>query len=89
MKPHITPTIGRVILYRGKDGGLRPAIVTQVFGEYCVNAHVFGNTTDDCEAGVKTSITHADPIDEPACFPSWHWMGFQLGQAQAQKSVPN
>lgn len=79
--PHIVPTIGRVVHYRGKDGETRAAIVTRVYGPFCINVHVFAREPGDAEAGDKTSVTHADPAQEPACYPSWHWMPFQLGQA--------
>lgn len=79
--PHIDPTIGRIVLYRGSDGHTRPAIVTHAHGPFCINAHVFGKNATDPETGVHTSVTHADPEQEPGCFPSWHWMPYQLGQA--------
>ena len=79
----IMPSLGRIVLFRGSDNVTRPAIVTAVHGIFCINIHVFGRASDDKEAGVKTSVTHADPIEEPGCFPSWHWMTYQV-QAQAQ-----
>lgn len=71
------PSIGRIVLYRGKDGLVRPAIVTQVHGQFCVNLNVFGHTSADNETGIHTSVTHAQPDQEPGCFPSWHWMPSQ------------
>ncbi len=74
---HPMPTIGRTVLYRGKDGRIRPAIVTHVWGEFCINLEVFRKDTQDTEGGVYTSVTHADPEQEPGCMPSWHWMDYQ------------
>lgn len=87
MDKHITPTIGRIVLHRGKDGQIRPAIVTHVWGEFCINAQVFPKDNGDKEAGVKTSLTHADPEQEPGCLDSWHWMPYQKQQAAAGTSV--
>jgi hypothetical protein len=75
------PTVGRIVLYRGKDGLVRAAIVTHTHGPLCINVHVFGHTAADPEAGVHTSVTHAQPDQEPGCFPSWHWMPYQLQTA--------
>lgn len=75
---HITPTVGRIVLYRGADGETRPAIVTRVHGPFCINANVFPRDHVDPEAGFKSSLTHADPAEEPGCKPSWHWMPYQL-----------
>jgi hypothetical protein len=81
MTEHINPTVGRIVLYRGSDGEIRPAIVTRVWGPFCINVQVFGRDGSDAEAGSKTSVTHADPVAEPRCAPSWHWMPYQLAQA--------
>lgn len=81
MSKHIDPTIGRVVNYRGKDGEIRAAIVTKVHGSFCINLYVLGHDAGDVNLGYHTSVTHADPAHEPKCFPSWHWMPYQLGQA--------
>ena len=78
----IMPTVGRIVLFRGSDGGIRPAIVTAVHGVFCVNVNVFGSHGNDADAGVRCSVTHADPEQEPACFPSWHWMPYQIQKAK-------
>lgn len=75
------PTIGRIVYYRGRDGEIRAAIVTYVHGLFCINVNVFGRDSSDSEAGSHTSVTHAQPDDEPGCFPSWHWMPYQLQKA--------
>lgn len=85
---HITPTIGRIVWYRGADGETRAAIVTQVNGDFNVNLFVFGRTPADPEQGPQVSVTHADPEQEPGCLLSWHWMPYQLGQAKKDASKP-
>ena len=82
MSTTITPTPGRIVWYRGADGKIRAAIVTAVSGDFCLNLHVFGQTGADPEQGYKDSVTHADPEQEPGCFPSWHWMPYQKQQAE-------
>lgn len=86
MEP-ITPTIGRIVLYRGKDKRTRPAIVTESHGVHCVDLHVFQKESGDPEHGPMVNVTHADPIEEPGCFPSWHWMPYQKQQHAAGTSV--
>ncbi|MEH6435795.1 hypothetical protein [Massilia sp. DD77] len=81
---HITPTIGRIVWYRGKDNVVRAAIVTAVHGRFSVNLRVFGIDPEDEEAYTHTNVTHADPEQEPGCFPSWHWMPYQKQQAEKQ-----
>lgn len=78
---HITPTTGRIVYFRGSDGNIRAAIVTAVHGDYCVNLRSFGIDAKDSEVGQHDSVTHADPEQEPGCFPSWHWMPYQKEQA--------
>lgn len=78
-----TPTVGRIVLYRGKDGVARPAIVTHVHSQFCINLFAFPAGTPEEEAyegipGLRTSVTHAQPDQEPGCFPSWHWMPYQI-----------
>ena len=75
------PTIGRIVLYRGRDNVARAAIITRVWGPLCLNLHVFGHDSHDTEAGFAASVTHAQPDQEPACFPSWHWMPYQIQTA--------
>jgi hypothetical protein len=79
---HITPTIGRIVWYRGADGSVRAAIVAAVNGPFNLNLHVFGLNSVDIEAGYRSAVTHADPEQEPGCFPSWHWMPYQKQQAE-------
>jgi hypothetical protein len=79
---HITPTTGRIVWYRGKDGMTRAAIVAFVNGPFNVNLYVFGLHAADPECGPKDSVTHADPEQEPGCYQSWHWMPYQKQQAE-------
>ena len=79
---HITPTPGRIVWYRGADGAIRPAIVIKGNGPFNADLFVFGFGSLDTENYHKESVTHADPEQEPGCFPSWHWMPYQIGQAK-------
>lgn len=79
---HITPTPGRIVLYRGADGLVRPAIVTLGRGPFSADLFVFGRNSTDPENYHKEGITHADPDSEPGCLPSWHWMPYQKQQAE-------
>lgn len=85
---HIMPTIGRIVYHRGYDKQIRPAIVTHVHSEFCINAQVFAKNGSDTEAGIKTSLTHADPEQEPGCLNSWYWMPYQITAAKAA-AVPS
>jgi len=78
----ITPTLGRIVWYRGADGGTRAAIVGQVNGGFNLNLFVFGRTAGDPEQGYQANVTHADPEKEPGCLPSWDWMPYQKDQAK-------
>jgi hypothetical protein len=71
MDSPITPTIGRIVLYKGKDGETRPAIVSHAWGQNTVNIHVFGKHSADTEAGVKTSAVHGEGEGQ------WSWMPYQ------------
>ncbi len=88
MPDPIIPTIGRIVYYRGKDGEIRPAIITHVWGVWSLSLHVFGKDPCDTEAGTHINVTLGDPVEEPGCFPSWHWMPFQKQQAAAAAPVP-
>jgi hypothetical protein len=79
---HITPTTGRIVWYRGADGEIRPAIVIKGNGPFNADLYAFPLGFADADCCTKESVTHADPEQEPACFPSWHWMPYQLGQAK-------
>lgn len=78
-----TPTIGRIVLFRGSDGEDRPAIVTHVWSQFCVNLHVFGKDSRDTNHGISTSVTHIGPEtnETPTTGPSWRWVPFQIQTA--------
>jgi len=78
---HVTPSIGRIVWYRGQDNIVRAAIVTHVWSQFLINLHAFGKDQNDPEAGIHTSVTHGDIEHEPSCCPSWSWMPYQKGQA--------
>jgi hypothetical protein len=82
MTTHITPTPGRIVLYRGVDREIRPAIVIQGNGPFNADLYVFPKDNADIHCGYKGTVTHADPEQEPGCFPSWHWMPYQKQQAE-------
>jgi hypothetical protein len=86
-KEAMKPTIGRIVHHRGNDGEIRPAIVTHVWGPLCLNLFVFPKDGSDKESGIKTSVTHADPAEEPGCLNSWNWMPYQVGQQQKTEAV--
>lgn len=78
MSPPI-PTIGRIVLFVGEDGQDRPAIVTHVWSQFCVNLNVFPKDGPDTHAGIRTSVTHAGPETNEATPPgTWHWMPYQI-----------
>ena len=83
----IKPTLGRIVWYRGEDGEFRAAIVVGLNSDFNVNLHVFGHYAGDTQCGAIDSVTHADPEQEPLCFPSWHWMPYQIEQAKKQASA--
>ena len=78
---HVTPSIGRIVWYRGQDNIVRAAIVTHVWSQFLINLHAFGKDQNDPEAGIHTSVTHGDIENEPSCCPSWSWMPYQKIQA--------
>lgn len=68
-----SPKLGQPVIHRGADGQFRAAIVTHVWGPMCLNLFVFGKDGGDAVAGTHTSVTHADPKEEPGCKPSWDY----------------
>jgi hypothetical protein len=82
MSNHITPTPGRIVWYRGADGEIRPAIVIKGNGPYNADLYVFPLNAADTDCCLKSTVTHADPEQEPGCLSSWHWMPYQKQQAE-------
>ena len=76
MAQHPVPTIGRIVHYVGKDNQTRAAVVTWVWGVFCLNLFVFPKDSSDPESGIKTSVTHLD-APETQGPNSWHWMPYQ------------
>jgi len=72
------PTIGRIVLFRGHDGEDRPAIVTHVWSDLCINLTVFGKDDQDKNAGIHTSVTPGQYEDGRPFERSWRWMPYQL-----------
>jgi len=83
----IKPTLGRIVWYRGEDGEFRAAIVVGVNSDFNVNLQVLGHHAGDTQCGPMDSVTHADPEQEPLCFPSWHWMPYQVEQAKKAEAM--
>ena len=68
------PSLGACVLFRGRDNRPRAAVVVQVHGRHCVGLYVYGESPEDEEIGHHSSVTLADPIEEPGCFPSWYFI---------------
>lgn len=89
----IKPTVGRVVLYKphsherfaGDDGSQRwPAIVTNVWGDTCVNLTVFNPNGE--AVGGRTSVMLAQDDQEPQ--DGWcEWMPYQKGQAAKTEAL--
>lgn len=94
----ITPTVGRIVYYvvpAGPSlGQVRPATITRVWGQDCVNLHVFHDSGDGAwidgqsrpaYEATPTSVVHHQPGDGvPPELGTWHWMPYQVGQARQQ-----
>lgn len=81
----ITPTVGRVVLFRSKDAALTggapevPALVTRVWSDNCVNLSVQRDGPGATPIGV-TSVTY-DDADEFGSSHCWRWMPYQKAVA--------
>lgn len=68
------PTIGRIVHFRadgalpGDTSAVRPAVVTRVWSDRCVNLEVFGEPADTA-ARFPTSVEEGGP-ETPR---SWFW----------------
>ena len=88
-KSPITPTVGRVVLVRGtsvrKDDPEReyPALITRVWGENCINVHIFN---DEAGGVTLTSVQYVD-AEGPVGWAAWRWMDYQkkVAAEQAEK----
>lgn len=81
MPSPIAPTIGRMVYFVGNDLRIRAAVIAAVHGPDCVSLDVSPAFTGDPEGPLRTSVVYQDGTG-PLCGFSWHWMPFQLGQAQ-------
>lgn len=82
----ISPTVGRVVLYRAaKDEPEQAAIVTRVHHDRLVNLTVFGH---DGKPAPMTSVALVQPEDEPPANAGYcEWMPFQKGQAAKTEAL--
>jgi hypothetical protein len=80
------PSIGRIVHYvmsaandqARHPGDHRPAIITRVWNDTCVNLQVFTDSINDCDEGLpgangvlwKSSATHDETGKAEG---SWHW----------------
>lgn len=55
-----TPTLGRIVHFVLGDGTVRPAIVTHVWSDTCINAHVFLDGTNDTDNPHRMEACAAD-----------------------------
>lgn len=84
----ITPTVGRVVLFRSKDpqmtGGATevPALVTRVWSDTCVNLQVMRDGHGATPIGV-TSVTY-DDSDTMTSSYCWRWMPYQKAVAAGE-----
>ena len=89
----ITPTVGRVVLFRSTDPELTggapeaPALITRVWTDDCVNLHVQRDGHRAASIGV-TSVTYAElgdgeAADQYSPATAWRWMPYQQARAAA------
>lgn len=87
------PTPGRIVYYVPKypvDGGVRPAIVVRVYSDVCVSLQVFTDGSNDGPGAEANGVMHVTSVmqDPTGQQPrSWHWMPYQVGQAQKTDAV--
>lgn len=82
----MTPTIGRIVLYRGplltNGAPEAPAIVTRVWSDTCVNITVFRDYgTPEIVASVPLD---ADKATDAKVSHTWRWMEYQKAVAAGQ-----
>lgn len=59
----MAPTIGRIVLYKASESAIRPAIITDVHNDTCVNLQVFQPGHDNW----RTSVSQGDGVGQ------WEW----------------
>jgi len=67
----MVPTIGRIVHFKAAEDVVRPAIITEVHSDTCVNLQVFQPGQDNW----RTSVTQGEGVGQ------WQWMPYQVGQA--------
>ena len=87
------PTVGRTVYYRpvqnefpASNGGIQPAIITEVWNKGCVNLAVFdanGNLHN------RTSVKFVQDGEEPGQDGGYaHWMPYQINKAREDAQEP-
>lgn len=81
----ITPTVGRIVLFKSTDpanvgNGANevPAIVTRVWSDTCINCTVF---RDAASPVAVTSVVYTDDFEASGQGVGWRWMDYQVAQA--------
>lgn len=87
MNSPITPTVGRIVLFRSQrhldmgNGALEvPAIVTRVWGPNCVNLQVFR----DAEPPAPVTSVMYDDGEQLSVHAGWRWMPYQKAVAAGE-----
>jgi hypothetical protein len=74
----ITPTVGRIVLWRSYDHEILPAIVTRVWTDDCVNLLVFRDRDMPLPFGSATYDASGEARG------SWSWMAYQKAVAAGE-----
>ena len=88
MSNPIPPTIGRIVHYvwrNGPDGKPihRAAMIVDLRTDIAVDLHIYFGASDGDRDGVRAGVAYSeDP--KPG---TWHWMPYQLGQAEKTKAL--
>ena len=83
----ISPTIGRIVLYRpgGESGPSHAAIIVEVHSDRCVNLACFN---DQGGSYPMTSVSLIHDGDDPFnYFEYCEWMPYQKGQAAKTEAL--
>lgn len=86
MTNSITPTVGRVVLFRSQDPELTggapevPALITRVWSDQTVNLQVMRDGHGATPIGV-TSVMYAEDFEASGQYAGWRWMAYQKAVA--------
>lgn len=89
MQNPITPTVGRVVLFKSTSPELMgsaeelPAIVTRVWGPSTVNLQVLRDGHGATPIGV-TSVSYAEDFAATGASSGWRWMPYQKAVAAGE-----